>query len=154
MHCTGEDSARSLFHRHGFVCNYFASDKTTVYGGTTEPLFGLLLAEDSIASEEMLSVLFQKARVNIQLLDVAARENAKLYDGQQSFGQLRHNVTGLLFTLWRLLKLDRLETDPVEAGLHQLDMLLGSIESMPIIKIVHTSCRIDGNKVCGLVDKT
>lgn len=147
MHCTGEDSARSLFHRRGFVCNYFASSSTAVDRCSMDKLFGQRLSEDTIASEEMLSVLFQKARVNIQMLDVAARENAKLYGGNQSFRELRQDVSGFLFTLWRLLRLDLLDTEPVEAGLQQLDVLLGSIECMPIIKIVHTSCRIEGNEV-------
>lgn len=141
--CTGEDSARSLFHPRSFVCQHFTDAQLQV-NCTVAPMFGMHISDDTVATDEMLAVLFQKARMNIQLLDIAARENAKLM-GSQSFRQLRHDVTAFLFALWRLQRLDWLEPEPVEAGLRLLDMALGSIESMPCIRIVQTACRIEGN---------
>lgn len=67
--------------------------------------------------------------------------------GNNSFRSIRHKVTAFLFTLWRLQRDDQLETKPLESGLHSLDILLGSIETMSIIKFVPTACSIEGNEV-------
>lgn len=161
--CTGEDSTRSLFHQRGFVCQHFAnrSVRDDCDDAAAEPIFGMRLSDETFASPEMLGVLFQKARMNCQQLDIAARDNAKLIGGASSssssasslsslsFYQLRHDVTALLFRLWRMQRQSAddcwLEPEPVARGLHQLDMLLGSVESMPCIRIVQTACRCEGN---------
>lgn len=85
-------------------------------------------------------------RVNIQTLDIAARENAKTY-GNHSFRTIRYEVTAMLFALWRLQRLDQLDAKLLENGLQSLDLVLGSIESMAIIKFVPSTCSIDGNEV-------
>lgn len=61
LNCSGEDSTRSLFHRDGFVgCNFACSELAPDFPKLD--MFDMRLSDDTIASEEMLSVLFQKAR--------------------------------------------------------------------------------------------
>lgn len=85
----------------------------------------------------------------IQVLDVSSREDAT-FVGSKSYFDLRFQVTKFLTALHAIIQQDWIDCDVVQEGLRSLQVLLGSMEATPIIKVLHNANSHTGNEVIAL----
>lgn len=84
--------------------------------------------------------------MHIQVLDVSSRENTT-FVGSKPYFELRLHITKFLTALHTLIQQDLIDVNVVQDGLRSLQVLLASIESTPIIKVLHNANSLTGNKV-------
>lgn len=84
--------------------------------------------------------------MHIQVLDVSSREDAT-FAGSKSYFELRLQVTKFLTALHALVQQDLVDFDVVQEGLRSLQVLLGSMEATPVLKVLHTANSHTGNEV-------
>lgn len=80
------------------------------------------------------------------MLDVSSREDAT-FVGSKSYFELRLQVTKFLAVMHALTQQDFVDVDVIQEGLRSLQVLLGSMEAIPIIKVLHNANSHTGNEV-------
>ena len=80
------------------------------------------------------------------MLDVSSREDGKSV-ANKSYFEIRAEVTEFLLSLKNLVIKDVIPLEVIQSGLKSLQTVLGSLETFPILKILHTANNITGNKV-------
>lgn len=88
--------------------------------------------------------------MHIQILDVSSREDAT-FVGSKSYFELRLQVTKFLTALHALVQQNLVEVGIVQEGLRSLQVLLGSMEATPIIRVLHNANSHTGNEVIRLL---
>lgn len=91
-------------------------------------------------------MFFFLLRMNIQLLEVSSREDTTV-NAQKTYLELRLQVTTFLHKIHSLVACEEIENELLNNCLHSLYILLGSIETISIIKIIHNCNSIAGNEV-------
>lgn len=112
-----------------------------------EPLFDLNLSEDILTTDShLLTVLLNKARVNIQILHVSSRENAA-FVANKPFVVLRQQVSTLLFQLRQLVICEKLHYSAVDEEIQPLTAYLDHLNALPIASVFHAVQSEKGNEV-------
>lgn len=155
FNCTGEDQLTKLiFHKNGFIRNKnikqhyddkFATGSSSSSAVESIELFKFSINIDTFTNTDILEVLFNKARMNIQYLIIASREDSKILTNLTMF-ELRLQVTTFLSFIKEYSKQNRL-TENIINHIKMIRNLLNSITNLPIIKIIHSVYSTDGNKV-------